>query len=262
MVAHIITFLSGHICLSTWAGVVGNSLMTASRREKQVLSLQLPQETKYPRSVMNDIKVCLATNWWQLWLHWRKWQISRVPEVVHWRRSYWLYGFWDNTLRTVLVAVHQRWGQEAIHYTVLEAPSCQMNRNWLYRYRNWRYRYHNWPYRHCNWPYRFRNWPYRHRNWPYRYSDYSTPFAVNRYLSESMQLPTHIECSSGFFPPKKPEPMHFLRAMRSSNNFPLFRLLSRGWLFIWSLFETSYSGSPQLWRFPSLKLTLKSHPWN
>ena len=56
---------------------------------------------------MNDIKVCLATNWWQLWLHWRQWQIRRVPEAVHWRWSWWLYSvwLWDNTLRTVLAAV-------------------------------------------------------------------------------------------------------------------------------------------------------------
>ena len=34
----------------------------STRGEKRVWSLYLPQETKYPRSVMNDIKVCLATN--------------------------------------------------------------------------------------------------------------------------------------------------------------------------------------------------------
>ena len=33
-----------------------------------------------------------------------------------------------------------------------------------------------------------------------RYTDYSTPFAVNRSLSESMQSSTHIECSSDFLP--------------------------------------------------------------
>ena len=59
--------------------------------------------------------------------------------------------------------VHQRWRQEAIYYTDLEAPSCQMN-----------------------------------RNWPYRYTDYNTAFAENRSLSESVQSPTHIECSSVF----------------------------------------------------------------
>ena len=53
---------------------------------------------------MNGIKVCLATNWWQLWLHWKQWQISRVPEevqgvpcgctvfeVIHWEQSWLQY---------------------------------------------------------------------------------------------------------------------------------------------------------------------------
>ena len=66
--------------------------------------------------------------------------------------------------------VHQCWGQEAIHYTVLEAPSFRMNRSWLYQY----------------------------RNWPYLYTDYSTPFAGNQSLSESMQSLTQIECSLVF----------------------------------------------------------------
>ena len=44
-VARIITFLSGHMCLYTWAGaVVSNSLTTASRREKQIWSLQFPRK--------------------------------------------------------------------------------------------------------------------------------------------------------------------------------------------------------------------------
>ena len=131
-------------------------------------------------------KYVLATNWWQLWLHWRQWQISKVSEVVCWIGS--LHSVWDNTLRTVLVALqqsrlHQRWRQEAIYYTVQEAPSCQIKRNWTYRYGNW--------------PYRYRNWPYRYRNWPYRYTDYSTPSAV-KHFHQSMQSPTHIECSWGF----------------------------------------------------------------
>ena len=129
---------------------------------------------------MNDIKVCLETNWWQLWLHWRQWHISRVPGVVHWRGSLWFTVYetihWEKSWLQSS-KVHQRWRQEAIHYTVLEAPSCQMNRNW---------------------PYRYRNCPYRYRNCLYRYTDYSTPFAVNPSLSESMQSPKHIECSSVF----------------------------------------------------------------
>ena len=160
---------------------------------------------------MNDIKVCLATNWWQLWLHWRLWQISRVPEVVHWRGSLWrlwqisrvpevvhwrgsLWRLWQISRvpevvhwRGVFVvaqcmrqytenspgcstAEHKRGRQEAIHYTVLETPSCQMNHNW----------------------------PYPYHNWPYGYTDYSTPSPVNQSLSVFMQSPTHIECSSGF----------------------------------------------------------------
>ena len=69
------------------------------------------------------------------------------------REQYWLH----------YSKVHQSWGQEAIHYTMLEVPSCQMN-----------------------------------RNWPYWYTANSTLFAVYRYLSESIQSPTRIECFSGF----------------------------------------------------------------
>ena len=50
----------------------------------------------------------------------------------------------------------------------------------------------------CNWLQRYRNWPYQYCNWPYRYTDYSMLFTVNQSLSESMQSPTYIECSSVF----------------------------------------------------------------
>ena len=73
--------------------------------------------------------------------------------------------------------VRHCWRQETRHYTVLEALSCQMNCNWLYRYRNW---------------------PYQYCNWPYQYTDYSPPFTENWSLLESMQSPTYIECSSVF----------------------------------------------------------------
>ena len=63
-VAHIITFLSD-MCLSTWAGaVVSNSQLTNDRIQKRKASsvIVIAPGNKYPRSVMNDIKVCLVTN--------------------------------------------------------------------------------------------------------------------------------------------------------------------------------------------------------
>ena len=42
-----------------------------------------------------------------------------------------------------------------------------------------------------NSPYRC-SWPYRYRNLPYWYTNYSTPFAVNQSLSESIQPPTNF----------------------------------------------------------------------
>ena len=89
-----------------------------------------------------------------------------VCETIHWEQSWLQYS-----------KVHHRWRQEAIHYTLLEALSCQMNRDR---------------------PYRCRTLTCQYRNWPCRYTDHSTPFAENRSLSESMQSPTHIECSSVF----------------------------------------------------------------
>ena len=88
---------------------------------------------------MNDIKAYLVTNWWQLWLHWRQWQISRVPEVVHWRRSWWLYSVWDNTLRTVLVTVQQSTptleaGGNTLHSPEARCPARRM----LVNAREWR----------------------------------------------------------------------------------------------------------------------------
>ena len=62
-----------------------------------------------------------------------------------------MYSVWDNTLRTVLVAVYQSIPTlEAGGNTVLEAPSCQMNRNWPYWYHNWLYRHRNWPHQYHN----------------------------------------------------------------------------------------------------------------
>ena len=91
---------------------------------------------------------------------------------------------WGSSLKVVLVTVQcmrqyteNSPGCSTAQYTnntlkaggnapVLEAPSCQINRNPLYRY-------HNRLYWFCN--------------WPYQYTDYSTRFTVNWYLSESMQ---------------------------------------------------------------------------
>ena len=57
-----------HNHLSFWSYV----LVYVGRRSYQQFtndSIQKSKASKYPRSVMNDIKVCLATNWWQLWLY-------------------------------------------------------------------------------------------------------------------------------------------------------------------------------------------------
>ena len=76
---------------------------------------------------MKDIKGCLATNYRQLWLHWRQQQISRVPGVGHWRWSEWLYSVCDKTEITAV--------QQSSSMLVLEAPSCQINRKWPYQYK-------------------------------------------------------------------------------------------------------------------------------
>ena len=122
--------------------------------------------------------------------------------------------------------VHQRWRQEAIHYTVLEAPSCQMNRNLLYRYRNLTNRY---------------------RNWPYRYTDYSTPFAENRSLSESMQSPTHTECST-VFPSQETGTGTFFRAMRSSSRVAFSLVSLRN---VFPLIATDVNTDASAWLLPS-----------
>ena len=96
------------------------------------------------------------------------------------------------------------------HNTVLEAPSCQMNRNWLYRYRNWPYRYHNWP---C------------------QYTDYCTSFAVNRSLSESMQSRTHIECSSFFSFQRNRNRYIFFEPFEVPTGFPFINFSYVGSLF-------------------------------
>ena len=69
---------------------------------------------------------------------------------------------------------------------------------------------------------------------------------VNQSLSESMQSLTHTGCSSVFLP-KKPEPTHFFKVMQSFNSSSLYQFLLRGQLFLWSIFETFFSWSPQVW---------------
>ena len=56
---------------------------------------------------MNDIKVCLTTNWWQLGFTLK----TMADQQSAWgslrKGSLWLYSVWDNTLITVLVALQQ-----------------------------------------------------------------------------------------------------------------------------------------------------------
>ena len=64
-----------------------------------------------------------------------------------------------------------------------------------------------------------RNWPYRYRNWPYRYTRLQYTFrgkSISVYAIDD----THWLSVLRFFIPKKPEPIHFLRALWSSNSFP------------------------------------------
>ena len=192
------------------------------QKRKQVWSLLLPQETIYPRPVMNDIKVCLATNWWQLRLHWTTadqqsaWG-SLLKGVGGRGGSLWLYSVWDNTPRTVLAALQQSTptleaGGNTLHST--GSPFLPDNRNW--------------PYRYCNWPYRYCKVLYWYRNWLYQYTDYSMSFVVNRSDYQSLcnrQLSSSV--LQVFFP-KKPETIHFLRAMQSSSSFPLYKFLLQG----------------------------------
>ena len=56
-------------------------------------------------------------------------------------------------------------------------------------------------------------------NWQYRYTDYSMPFAENQ---SSQCSRWHTSIVLPFFLPKKPEPIHVLWAMWSSNNFSSF----------------------------------------
>ena len=129
-----------------------------------------------------------------------------MHETIHWEQSWLHYS-----------KVHQCWRQEAIHYTVLEAPSCQMN--------------HNWPYRLCNWQYQYRNWPYQYRNRPYRYTDYSTPFAVNQSLSESMQSPTSIESFFRFSFPRNQNQYIFFKLCEVPTVFPFINFSCEGSFF-------------------------------
>ena len=155
------------------------------QKRKASLVIVIAPETKYPRSIMNDIKLCLATNWWQLWLHWRQ------EQSAEWLRQFNEGGpsgctVWENTLRTVLVAIQEsKPTLEAGGNTRPGSPFLPDE------------------------PYRYRNWAYRYRNWPYRHTDYSMPFAVNRSLSASMQSRTRIEYFR-FFLPEKPQAIHFL----------------------------------------------------
>ena len=56
----------------------------------------------------------------------------------------------------------------------------------------------------------------------------------------------HIADTHGVFP-KKSELIHFLQAMRSSSTFSMYQFLLQGELFLWSIFETSFCWSPQVW---------------
>ena len=79
--------------------------------------------------------------------------------------------------------VHQRWRQEAIHCIVLEALSCQMNRIG---------------------------------------AQITERLSRKIDLYQSLCNRRHTLSVLRCFLPKKPEPIHFLRAMQSSNSFSLF----------------------------------------
>ena len=64
---------------------------------------------------------------------------------------------------------------------------------------------------------------------------YSTLFAVNRPLSESLQSPTHIECSSGFLSQETRTDTFSSSHVRSPNSSSLFQFFCEG-SFLSSLF--------------------------
>ena len=102
---------------------------------------------------MNDSNVCLATNWWQFWLHWRQWQINRMPEVVHRRGALVIVKcmrqYTENSPGGSTAKYTNLGGRREYTAQCWKPPSCQMN---------W-----NWPYWYCNWPYQFSNWLYQYR---------------------------------------------------------------------------------------------------
>ena len=57
---------------------------------------------------MNDIKVCFINKLMTALVTLKTTAVRRVPEVVHWSGSLWLYSVWNKTMRTVLVAVQSR----------------------------------------------------------------------------------------------------------------------------------------------------------
>ena len=101
----------------------------------------------------------------------------------------------------------------------LEAPSCQMNRNWLYGYRNWLYWY---------------------RNWVVRYTDCSTPFAVNQSLTRVYAIAdTHREFFMFSFPRNQNQHI-FFEPCRVPAVFPVINFSLWWQLFLWSIFKTSF----------------------
>ena len=129
-------------------------------KRKQAWSLQLPQETKYASPVMMKKYFWQQTDDSSGYTE----DTPAVPKAVHWRgqESLWLSSVWECTDNSpgCTTAKYTNVGSNTLH----NAGSCVLP-----------------------------DGPQL-----YRYTDYNTPFVVNRSPSESMQLPTHIECSSGF----------------------------------------------------------------
>ena len=162
---------------------------------------------------MNDIKVCLATNWQPLWLHWKTLADQQSA--------------WGSSLNGVLAVV------QCMRQNTENSPGCSTAK---FTNVGGRRQYTT----HCrldrNWPYRYRNWPYRYRNWPYRYR-----------LQYAFQSPTHIECSSVFPSQETWTDTFSLNRAKFHQFFPLINFSCEDSFFLWSLFETSFSWSPQVW---------------
>ena len=77
-----------HSHLSFWSNV----LVYVGRSSCQQLTNDSIQKRKACFAPGNEISKAsnelhqsmFGNNWWQLWLHWRQWQINRAPVVVHW----------------------------------------------------------------------------------------------------------------------------------------------------------------------------------